>query len=201
MSKVNLLGYDEFGTPSGMNPLAGLGIAGGLSVLTGAVIRGTATSVAWQQNSDLAAFGVGALTSGVLFATGNEAAAWVGLGTSILASFARWLEAKVHTMPAPAASPAPSAGTAGMGYATVQRLGLPVINQLGMATIDPVKHAYGTAPGAGVAGLNFGSAPPISLLGPGSPQQQQASLMAGPTLPRTHGLASHYGANLFGIGG
>ena len=200
MSKISLLGYDEFGAHAGMNPLAGMALGGGLSVLTGALVRGVATSASWQANSDLAGFGAGAAVGAVLYGTGNEAAGISAVAAAFLASAVRYIESKWSTTP-PVTPPAtPPGATAGVGYPVINQLGLPVINQLGMATIDPVKHAYGTAPGAGVAGLSFGHGPPVSLLGPGSPQQMQAQLMAGPTLPRTHGLASHYGANLFGIG-
>lgn len=190
MSKVNLLGYDDFGTPDGMNPLIGVGIGGGLSVMTGALIRGLSTNPSWQANSDLAGFGAGAVSAAILYATHNPAAGVAALATSALASAARYLESKLSK----------PAGVAGVGLPVINQLGLPVVNQLGLPVVAQTPHAYGTAPGAGVAGPGLGSAPPVNLLGPGSAQQTQAHLIAGPTLPRTHGLASHYGANLFGHG-
>lgn len=188
MSKVNLLGYDQFGTPDGMNPLYGVGIGGGLSVMTGALIRGLSTNPSWQMNSDLAGFGAGAASAAILYATGNPAAGIAAVATAALASAARYLESKL------------SKPAAGVGLPVINQLGYPVVNQLGMPVINQTPHAYGTVPGAGVAGPGLGSAPPVNLLGPGSAQQTQAHMIAGPTLPRTHGLASHYGANLFGHG-
>ena len=193
---VNLLGHDEFGQNPGLNEMWGLGIGGGLAVGTAATVRAVATG-AWADNADGVGFAVGAGASAIMFAfPGTRAAGVAGLVSAFLSSGVRQLESWMAKS---------SKATAGMGVAVVDQLGMPQVNYLngamGMAQVSNQPRSYGTVPGVhglgGTAGVAQSShlGPPVNLLGGGSPQAAQAQLLGAPV---SHGLASRYGANLFG---
>lgn len=213
--EVSLLGRTMSGSvPHGaMSELWGAVIGGGLAVGTGATVRAVATSPSWQSNSDLIGFSVGGVASAAMMVfPGTRAAGLTGLLAAFLTNGVRQIEswlAKPAALPQPA--PATQPGVQGaLGVATVQRLaggglGVPVVNQLGLATVANQPRSRGTIPG--VAGPFAGTAgvaqpahlpPPVSLLGAPNAQHAQARLLGG--APALHGLASHYGANLFSHG-
>ena len=213
LGEVNLLGLDEFGQPFGMSPIWGSLIGGGAAGVTTIFARhsGNATLMA---NSEITGLVTGLAVSGTLFAFRSTRHAALGsVVGAILASGIAWLERQLlgtavvaTATPAAVTAATPTTpGTSGMGLPMVRSLnglGIPqvrALNGLGIPQISARPTPQGTIPGVAgsqLAGAGL-SAPPVSLLGPASPQ---AAHLRGVGGPMAHGLAAAYGATLLGGG-
>jgi hypothetical protein len=207
LGKVNLLGLDNIGR-FGMNPIIGAAIGGGVSGVTTIVSRHSGNASA-MVHSELIGLGAGLATAGAMFAMKSTRHAALGaMVGAFLASGLAWLEktllGSVTVAPAAAATAA-AAGVTGFGIPNVRALnglGIPnvrALNGLGVPMISQNSTPAGTIPG--VAGNQLASsglsAPPVSLLGPMSPQAAHLRGIGG---PMTHGLSAAYGATLLGGG-
>lgn len=201
LSKVDLLGLDQFANPS--------------SELFGMAVGAAATSLVKQMSSPDKAgkwgFVAGAASSAILFWRGKKSAGMGAIaGTLISSGLLDVVIGKVLSVFGMG-----NGLSGGMGLPQIVDLGpgvhgsfgLPDVNSLapvygagmGLPGIGPVPTAYGvwnaeSAP-SGVAGPQLGQHPPVDLLGRPSAQAQQLELMGGPVIS---GLSSHYGATLLG---
>lgn len=188
LGSVNLLGLNQFGQNPGMNPLFGMLIGGGVSATTSIVLEQTGATRHPE------AFGLlaGLMVSGGMYAMKSTRHAGVaGAISAVFASGVAWLRKAL----------AVKAAGAGVGLPrvrTLNGLGIPMartLNGLGIPTMSQVTQPIGVA-GSQLAAPGM-SAPPVSLLGPTSPQAAHLSNIGGPTV---HGLSSAYGATLMGGG-
>lgn len=205
LGNVDLLGLNNMGNNPGMSPIWGALIGGGTSGVTTIVARHSSSKMAsYPEAVGLLA---GLAVSGGMYAMKSTRHAAVGSAIgAFLASGIAWLEKMLlgaETVPAPAAAAAKA--VAGMGIPMVNPLnglGVPQVrslNGLGIPSISPTPQAQGTIPGVAgnqLAGAGV-SAPPVSLLGPMSPQAAHLRGIGGPAV---HGLSAAYGATLLGGG-
>ncbi len=200
LGKVDLLGLNSYGNPVGMNPIFGTLIGGGTSAITTMALRHTG-----QKYPEALGFTAGLLVSGAMFAMKSTRHAALGsLVGAVLASGIALFE-RVVLGAATAPTPIVAAGqaVAGMGIPDIRALnglGIPdirALNGLGIPSYSDRSHPAGAIPG--VAGTQLGTPgmPPVSLLGPGSPQSMSLLGMGGPAV---HGLSTAYGATLLGGG-
>lgn len=186
LGSVDLLGLNEYGVNTGLNPIYGVLIGGGLSATSAVVLR-HAASGKLAEHANLIGFGLGAAAGGVMYAMKGTrhasfaafAGAFIGAG---IAALEQYLAGK-------------NAQPVGMGIPMIQSLGIPQIQALNGHQIAPIPQSYGTIPGVAGPQINSNGQPPVNLMGEQSPQQSQAVLLGGPP---TSGIANHYGANLFG---
>jgi hypothetical protein len=193
LGSIELLGLKgPFG--SGLNPIWGTVIGGGSAGITTMIARRSASTA---PHAEAIGLGLGLAVSGAMFAMKSTRHAAIGsaLG-AFFASGLAWLEKTLLGSGAP---------VAGMGYPNVRALnglGIPqarALNGLGVPMISPTVTPVGTIPGVAgnqLAGAGV-SAPPVSLLGPTSPQAQHLRGIGGPAV---HGLSAAYGATLLGGG-
>jgi hypothetical protein len=207
LGKVDLLGLNSFGNPVGLNPIWGVAIGGGTSAVVTMAARHSG-SVSLMARPELFGIGAGLAVSGAMYAMKSTRHAAIGsvVGTFIGAGLA-YLEKLVFGTAQVAAATATQAqvqatGTAGMGIPTARMLGIPQarnLNGFGVPMISERHTPAGTIPGVAgnqLAGAGF-SAPPVSLLGPTSPQAAHLRGIGGPAV---HGLSAAYGATLLGGG-
>jgi len=188
--KIDLLGLNAMGNPSGLHPTWGILIGGGVSNVTSMVAARVGGKAA--RHADLIGFLSGAAIGGTLYAMGSKTrgAGLSAIATAFVSSGMKWLE-RVLFGPAPA--------VAGVGLPMIQslngNLGLPTIQALngggmGLPSMSNVPVPAGTIPG--VAGIQVSGggvgAPPVSLLG------HQAHGGG----PMVSGLSARYGATLLG---
>ena len=190
LGEVDLLGLDAFGNNPGVDALYGTMIGGGISAIAEKI------AVKSGKDGNFWGFAAGTASAAALYFHWKTRHAALGaLAGAFFASGFDWLLGKLF-------------GSTPTGLPTIERLnglGLPQVEYLngglGATGIFDVPPSYGTIPGvygpSGIAGTQFGQAPPIDLLGEQSPQAQQLQLMGGPTVS---GLANAYGATLLGGG-
>lgn len=191
LGKVDLLGLNSFGQPTGMNPLWGVLIGGGVSSI--AATAASRTSKAHQAN--LIGFLTGLATSGVMYSMkATRHAAFGALAGAFFASGFKWLEGILFGAPMMVA---PAKGTAGMGLPMMNALnggmGLPMMQPLngalGLPSMSQTPIPQGTIPGVAGPQISGGIGhPPVNLLG--------QTLTSGG--PRISGLSARYGATLLG---
>ncbi len=197
LGSVDLLGLNSLGQNPGMNPILGTAIGGGVSFISTALLRRSTHASKAEALGLLAGLGA----AGAMYAMKSTRHAAIGAAVgAILTSGLAWME-KTFLGHATVAVP----GTAGMGLPAMRALnglGIPMarnLNGMGIPNVSPTPIPAGTIPG--VAGNQLASpglsAPPVSLLGPMSPQAAHLRGMGG---PMAHGLASAYGATLLGGG-
>lgn len=197
LGSVDLLGLNAHGQNPGLSPIIGAGIGGGTSFISMVLLRRTAYAAKAEGLGLLA----GLAASGVMYAMKSTRHAAIGSAVgALLATGLAWLE-KTFLGAATVAVP----GTAGMGIPNIRALnglGIPMarnLNGLGIPMASNTPVPAGTIPG--VAGNQLASpglsAPPVSLLGPMSPQAAHLRGIGG---PQAHGLAAAYGATLLGGG-
>jgi hypothetical protein len=193
MKGINLLGLGEFGL-SGLNPAYGAAIGGGIAWAGGMLFARNATTA---PNASAYSLGVGLAASAAMLASSKTKHLAMGSAIGVLlVSGLRLLEQKMFEKAA-------LKGAFGMPQIhALNGLGMPQIqalNGFGIPQVFDVPQAQGTIPGvAGAfAGTHFGDGSPVSLLGMGSPQADQVSLLGGPAI---HGLSAAYGATLLGGG-
>ena len=197
LGSVDLLGLNSLGQNPGLSPIIGAGIGGGTSFLSMVLLRRTA----YASKAEGLGLLTGLAASGIMYSMRSTRHAAIGSAVgALLATGLAWLE-KTFLGAATVAVP----GTAGMGFPNVRALnglGIPMarnLNGLGIPAMSQTPIPSGTIPG--VAGNQLASpglsAPPVSLLGPVSPQAAHLRGMGGPV---AHGLASAYGATLLGGG-
>jgi hypothetical protein len=207
LGKVDLLGLNAYGQNPGLSPLWGTLIGGGVSGASTMLARhsGSGSGVKYAEGIGL---GAGLATAGVMYAmkSTRHAALGAALGAAFASGIALLERLLFGTITAPAAAVVPAAGgTAGLGIPQINALnglGIPMardLNGLGVPMIAERTAPAGTIPG--VAGNQLASPgasmPPVSLLGPMSPQ---ASHLRGIGGPAVHGLSAAYGATLLGGG-
>lgn len=188
MAKINLLGLNQFGNPTGMERVWGAAVGAGAGSIGAIAARRLATPGGWASRwSEAVGLLVGAGASAAMIAMpGTRAAGWMGLVSAGLNNGLRLLEQILF-----------GGGTAGVGwYATETanpHLGMvqaQQVNGLGYATAGQVPHAYGTVPG--VAGpMQDNGSPPVNLLG------GQVNLLGGGG-GSIAGLSAMYGATIMG---
>ncbi len=202
LGKVDLLGLNSFGQNPGMNPIFGTLIGGGISGLTTTIMRHTGAT----SHPEAVGFGAGLLATGAMYALRSTRHAAIGslVGVALATGFALIERYVFGGLLAPA--PVVVAGDAaikGLGIPDIRALnglGIPdvrALNGMGIPMMSERSHPAGAIPG--VAGTQLGSPgmPPVSLLGPGTPQGMSLLGMGGPAV---HGLSSAYGATLLGGG-
>lgn len=187
MGKINLLGLNQFGNPTGMERVWGAAVGTGAGTIGAIAARRLGTAGGWaSRNSEV----VGLLTGGVVSAAmiameGTRAAGWMGLVATVLNNGLRIVEQALF------------GGVAGVGWYTTETanplLGMVQANQvngLGYQVAAQQPHAYGTVPG--VAGpMQDNGQPPVNLLG------GQINLL-GQGSPSIAGLSQMYGATVMG---
>jgi hypothetical protein len=189
MGKINLLGLNQFGNPTGMERVWGAAVGVGAGTVGAIAARRLATPGGWASRwSEAVGLLTGAGASLAMIAMeGTRAAGWMGLVSATLNNGLRLLEQVLF-----------GSGTAGVGwYATETAnplLGMVQANQvngqMGYAVAAQQPHAYGTVPG--VAGpMQDNGQPPVNLLG------GQVNLLGGGS-PSIAGLSSMYGATIMG---
>lgn len=190
MAHVNLLGVDDFGRSVGLNSMWGLALGGGVSA---AGYLGAKYFPSTADKAYLVGGGFGFLSAGVLYALGSDyhGAGAAAIAGTLLAVGVAAIEKKLST----------GSFSGAFGVPVINQLGLPQVNYLngglGVPTIVPTPHAYGTVPGVAGVAQPAHLGPPINLLGGSGALAMQAQMLAGPTLQAPHGLANAYGANLF----
>ncbi len=201
LGDVDLSGLNGFGGRS-LNQIWGVAIGGGVSGVTTIALRHMGGTLG--SRPELFGLLAGAASAGIMYSMPSTKKAATGaLIGAFLASGIAWLEKTLlgaATVPAAAAQ-----AVAGMGIPQMRALnglGIPqvrALNGLGMPMISPTPAATGAIPG--VAGNQLGnpgaSTPPVSLLGPTSPQAAHLLGIGGPSV---HGLSAAYGATLLGGG-
>lgn len=195
----SLAGLGEF-RGSGMNPIYGMAIGGGVTGATLLVSR----HIGGVKHPELIALGLGAATTGLMAAMKSTRKASIASGIATLLAAGIPLLGKLlgeATVPAAVVSPE----VKGLGFPQARalnggNLGIPrvtALNGMGLPTMAPVPPAQGAIPG--VAGSHLagpgGGNPPVSLLG--SPTAAGVHLL-GIGGPQVHGLSAAYGATLLG---
>lgn len=215
LGSVDLLGLNQFGQNPGMSPIWGAAIGGGTAGVTTLAMR-------YSNNANLMKYPEGygllaglAVSGGMYAMKSTRHAALGGVLGAFLASGLAYLERIMLGTPAVAQAAVvqaavttgtvPATGTAGMGVPNIRALngfGVPVarnLNGLDVPMISNQSHPAGAIPG--VAGNQLSgpgdSNPPVSLLGPLSPQAAHLRGIGGPAV---HGLSASYGATLLGGG-
>lgn len=194
LGKVDLLGLNSLGQNPGLNPIWGTLIGGGSAGVATIVARQASGKAA--AHAELVGLGFGLAVSGAMYAMRSTRHAAIGSAIgAFLATGIAWLEKTLLG----------GSGVAGMGIPNVRALnglGIPqarMLNGLGVPMVSPTPTPVGTIPG--VAGNQLASpglsAPPVSLLGPMSPQAAHLRGIGGPSV---HGLSAAYGATLLGGG-
>lgn len=197
MAKINLLGLNQFGNPTGMERVWGAAVGTGAGTIGAIAARRLATPGGWASRwSEAVGLLTGAGASLVMVAMeGTRAAGWMGLVSAGLNNGLRLLEQVLFG----------GGATAGVGWYTTETanpaLGLYQANQvngLGYATAGQQPHAYGTVPGvAGFGGqamagpMQDNGQPPVNLLG------GHINLLGGGS-PSIAGLSQMYGATIMG---
>lgn len=190
LGKVDLLGLNQFGQNPGMSPLVGVAIGGGASVATQFLASRMASTAAKAETYGLLG---GLAATGALYAMKRTRHAALGAAAgTLLAAGIPWLKRKM--------------GLAGLGVPQIRYLnGLGVhqvdyLNGLGVHTAEPTRTPYGTIPGVhglSQAGIQMGpdaGRPPVDLLGQNA-ASEGVRLLGG---PQVSGLASQFGATIFG---
>jgi hypothetical protein len=210
LGKVDLLGLNSFGQNPGLSPIWGTMIGGGVAGLTTMAARhsGTSKVADYAEGIGLAA---GLAASGVMYAMKSTRHAAIGslVGTFLAAGLA-FLE---KTLLGAAVVKGAAALPAAAAEQVIKGLGIPAMRELNGFGIPQVRELNGmgipmiaerTSPAGaipGVAGNQLAgsgmSMPPVSLLGPMSPQAQHLKGIGGPSV---HGLSAAYGATLLGGG-
>lgn len=230
LGSIDLLGLGDYAGGSGMNPIWGTVIGGGVAGIAGMAARHTATPGGTiNANAELVGLGAGVAAAGALFAfrSTRHAAIPAALGAFLASGLAYLEKVMLGTVQLPVATAqvatavvanataaaaatgtAPATGTNGLGISQMRRLnglGLSTmrpLNGLGIATMQNVAHATGTIPG--VAGLRAAPSGQMSanlLGGGGRPQTQAGRHVSLMGGPNTQGgVAAMYGATLFGGG-
>lgn len=184
LGKVNLLGLNSLGQNPGMSPVFGLLLGGGGAAAGTMILRRVGSA-----NPELFGFLGGLALSGAMYAmkSTRHAALYGVLGATLTAGL-QWIDRALL----------PKLGLGIPSLRSLNGLGVPMVrslNGMGVPSISPV-HAP-----VGIAGnqLSHGglSAPPVSLLGPVSPQAASLRSSGGPPV---HGLSAAYGATLMGGG-
>ncbi len=226
VGEVDMFGLDEFGQPTGLNPMWGAIIGGGIGTGTAIAVRSMAkNSPTLQKYSEGVGLLTGAVAGGVMMAfPGSRAAGWSALATAFVTNGLRQLEAMFMGAPATAGyggvvvDPQYLVNGLGQDYA-VQELhgggfGIHAIEPgyavnghgMGIVEVDPTHIVQGLGHlGAGnvqIQGSGYGAGTGVRVDGlgqggPMNPQSPQAQLV-GLGGPNVSGLASHYGATLFG---
>jgi hypothetical protein len=190
MKGINLLGLGEFGL-SGLNPAYGAAIGGGIAFAGEKIFARTTMA----PHASAYGLGVGLAASAAMLASRKTKHLAMGSAIgAVLVSGLRLLEQKMFEK-----------SLKGMGMPQIHALnglGMPqvhALNGLGIPQVFDVPQAQGAIPGVAgsFAGTHFGEGSPVSLLGMGSPQADQVSLLGGPAI---HGLSAAYGATLLGGG-
>lgn len=210
LGSVDLLGLNQHGMNPGLNPIWGAAIGGVTAGATSIALRhsGNAKLMAYPEAFGLLA---GLSTAGAMYTMKSTRHAAIGAAVgAVLASGLAWLERIIMGPAAVAQAAAVQAavtapGTAGMGVPSIRALnglGIPMVNPLngfGVPAIQQRSTPAGTIPGvAGNQLANAGhSMPPVSLMGPTSPQAAHLLGIGGPAV---HGLSASYGATLLGGG-
>lgn len=210
LGSVDLLGLNQHGMNPGLNPIWGAAIGGVTAGATSIALRhsGNASMMAYPEAFGLLA---GLAVSGGMYAMKSTRHAALGSAVgAFLASGLAWLERIVMGAPAVAQAAAvqaavTSSGTKGIGVPSIRALnglGIPAarpLNGLGVPAVQARSTPAGTIPGvAGNQIANAGhSMPPVSLMGPTSPQAAHLLGIGGPSV---HGLSAAYGATLLGGG-
>ena len=192
LKDTNLFGLGMFGIHS-ISPVGGVGIGAG-ATLAGEFAASKITALSDKQG--MVGAGLGLAATAALFFSKKHKDAALGslLGTALVAGLP-WLKAK--------------AGLAGLGIPQINFLNglgvhqIQMLNQAGLGahTLEPTRTPHGTIPGVSgpaMAGIQMGAdsgQPPVSLLGPSTPQSRQVSLMGGPAIS---GLSTSFGATIFG---
>jgi hypothetical protein len=184
LGKVNLLGLNSLGQNPGMSPLFGAAIGGGVAGGTQLILRRIG-----KPHPEGFGLLAGLAVSGAMYAMkSTRHAAIAGAIGAFLASGIAWIDRALL----------PRLGLGIPSLHALNGLGVPMVrslNGLGVPSISPVQ-----AP-VGIAGnqLSSGglSAPPVSLMGPLSPQAASLRQQGGPPV---HGLSAAYGATLMGGG-
>lgn len=174
---VDAFGLDEFGQPTGLNPLWGAVAGTGLGTIGAIAVR---QFTSYGKHSELIGFGLGALASGVMiFFKGTRAAGWTGLAAAFLNNGLRQLEGMLM------AAPAAAAGT-GMGDVTVEPItALRGAGQFGVVEME--QETALTGPTADREGMP-------QLVGAGiANASQHVQLLGGPGLAQ---FAGHWGATV-----
>lgn len=203
LGSIDLLGLGDYAGGTGMNPIWGTVIGGGVAGVAGMAARHAATPGGTiNMNAELVGLGAGVAAGTALFAfrSTRHAAIPAVLGAFLASGLAYLEKILLGTVQLPvataqvasavvanataAAAGAPAtavpSGTNGLGIAQMRRLnGLGMstmrpLNGLGIATMQNVPHATGTIPG--VAGLRAAPSGQMSanLLGGGGRPQTQA---------------------------
>lgn len=188
MAKINLLGLNQFGNPTGMERVWGAAVGAGAGTIGAIAARRLAAPGGWASRwSEAVGLLVGAGASTAMIAMpGTRAAGWMGLVAVTLNNGLRLLEQVLF-------------GSGQVGWYTTEtanpHLGMVQANQvngLGYQVAAQQPHAYGTVPG--VAGpMQDNGQPPVNLLG------GQINLLGGGS-PSIAGLSSMYGATIMGAG-
>jgi hypothetical protein len=224
LGRVDLLGLDNFGK-WGLNPIWGAVIGGGVAGVTTIAARHSSNATLMGY-PEVVGLGAGLATAGAMYAmkTTRHAALGAAVG-AVLASGIAYLEkillGSVTVAPATAAVAVQSGGAVpagtpsqagvtgmrgGFGIPNVRALnglGIPNMRALNGGLGVPMMQQRSTPAGAipGVAGNQLSasgvSSPPVSLLGPRSPQAAHLLGIGGPAV---HGLSAAYGATLLGGG-
>lgn len=202
----NVSGSGLHGFGSGVRPLWGVAIGGGVAAVTSIGLSHWGSGKT-QTNSDVIGLGVGLAAAGALAAmkSTRHLALPATLG-AFLAAGLSWLNRVVFgTVQLPAATAAVAAqvaaanpaapGMSGLGLSTTRALGIARTRQLGIATTHQHSTPAGTIPGvAGPRMTGGGGGPPVNLMGPQSPGGVQLLGMGGPAI---HGMAGQWGATHF----
>jgi hypothetical protein len=199
LGEVDLFGLNDFGDPQGVRPYYGAAIGAAVGAGTAFAARALGSAGGWvARNSELTGLlAAAAVSAGMISFRGTRNAGWTSLVVAVLSNGIRALEQWVSGATIPVSgigivTPEYARALSGAGFGIVQPqylqggLGLPI------ATGQPP--SYGTVPGVAGPGVDLGG-PPVNLLGNPSAGSQQVNLLGGPTIS---GLASMYGATLFG---
>lgn len=213
LGSVDLLGLNQFGQNPGLNPIWGAAIGGATAGVTSIALRHSGNA---KLMGNPEAFGLlaGLAVSGAMYSMKSTRHAALGsVVGAVLASGLAWFERLLLGDQAVANAVAVQAAVKTTGTAGMRGLGIPMVNPLnglgvpairslnglGVPTISPLVHPAGAIPGVAgnqISGLGA-SHPPVSLLGPMSPQAAHLRGIGGPSV---HGLSAAYGATLLGGG-
>lgn len=186
LGKVNLLGLNSLGQNPGMSPIFGLLIGAGTSYGGGKILSKTGATA----HPELFSLLGGLAVSGVMYAmrATRHAALYSALG-AVLTSGLAWLDRAIM----------PRLGLGIPSVRSLNGLGVPMVrslNGMGIPSMSAVHAPVGIA-GNQLSNGSGLSAPPVSLLGPVSPQAASLRSSGGPPV---HGLSAAYGATLLGGG-
>lgn len=138
MGSVNFFGLDEFGQPSGLNPVWGALIGTGVANITPAAIRMASDDPDVIRWDEVAGVGAGVVASGAMLAfRGTRAAGWASLFGTLASAGVRALEkalmsdekALIVAASYMSKKPAAKTGTDGVEVSQIPTLNGPVVNQ------------------------------------------------------------------------